>query len=132
MELELLLKSGRSYADYKYVRDKMETEPLERLREKIGERRVIIFGCGRYGKEICAILDIHGLDVAAFCDNNQTLWGKSCYKIEVMSPEICCREYEDAFFIAACRQGGEDMKRQLEGYGIHRDSIAVWPEDFRQ
>ncbi len=127
LELELMLKSCKSYADYKYVRDKVEEEPFEKLLEKTGKNKTVIFGCGKYGKEICIKLDAYGVDVVAFCDNNEALWGTDCFGIEIMRPEVCYQKYGDAFYLVACRRDVEAMTRQLEGIGISKVCMTAWP-----
>ena len=127
LELELMLKSCKSYADYRCVKDRIEREPVKRLLNKIGKHQIVIFGCGNYGKEICIELDVHGEDVVAFCDNNKSLWGNKCYEIEILPPEVCCREYGGAFYLVTCRHETESVKRQLESLGISGDHIGIWP-----
>lgn len=124
-ELELLLKSSKSFADYRCIKDRMERIPLERLLGRIGGRRAVIFGCGKYGKELCALLDKQEMEIAAFCDNKEILWGTECCGIEIMSPESCNRKYADAAYLIGIKRGAEGVKKQLEGLGIPEGRIIT-------
>ncbi len=115
-ELRLLLKSADSYADYKCIRDSVEREPIEQLTAKIQNRPIVIFGCGKYGKELCVALDAQGVEIVAFYDNNEKLWGTEFGGIKIQKPEK--QDNEDIVYLVAVKKYGEEIRKQLETLGI--------------
>ncbi len=122
-EIQLLLKSAQSYADYRYVTDCLVREPVEQLMKKIGSEPVVIFGCGKYGKELCVTLDTQGAKIAAFCDNNAMLWETEYGGIKILNPAKCCKKYKDAIYLVASRFYGEEIQVQLTHMGIKDKNI---------
>lgn len=120
-ELQLLLKSADSYADYKYIKDFMKKELIDQLLSKIQDCQVVIFGCGKYGKELCMNLDMQGIETVAFYDNNEELWGKEYGGIKILKPKK--QDNEEVMYIVASKLHAEEIKRQLEMLGIDKKHI---------
>lgn len=123
LELQLLLKSTESYTDYKRIKDSIEKEPIDQLVNKIQNRPIVIFGCGKYGKKVCSALDMRGIDIVAFCDNNEKLWNTEYYGIKILEPAKCCGDNGDVVYLIASKYQSEDMKDQLKALGIAEEHI---------
>lgn len=120
-ELQLLLRSADSYADYKYIKDFLEKDPIEQLLFKIQNCQVVIFGCGKYGKELCMNLYLHGVETVAFYDNNEDLWGKEYGGIKILKPKK--QDNEEVMYVVASKWHAEEIKGQLEMLGIDKKNI---------
>ena len=49
---------------------------------------VYIFGCGFWGRELCGLLENHGIRIVGFIDNNRSLWGTKVEKYIVEPPNV--------------------------------------------
>ena len=69
------------------------------------ENEIVIYGCGRTGKQIYQELKKRGLGekVCAFCDENSDLYGKQIEGVLVMRlTEAVARYNEAAYLVASC------------------------------
>lgn len=52
------------------------------------KRKLVIWGCGLFGKKLLDVFNNLNIDVFAFCDNNQELWGGTKkHDISIISPK---------------------------------------------
>ncbi len=107
-----------------------ETQPsaLERERRLLAqmaerpEMPIVLFGAGRLGRRTLSLLRAHGRDVAAFIDNEPSLWGTGVDDVPVLSPADGSSRYADdglAIVTIWRGEGGhdflvtrEDLRRQ--------------------
>lgn len=69
------------------------------------EDEIVIYGCGRTGKQVYAELKERGLasKVLAFCDENPNLRGKKIEGIPIVSVTDASQKYKGAaYLIASC------------------------------
>ncbi len=67
-----------------------------------GRKQIIIFGAGRLGRSLRAILSDTDLVPAAYADNNPETWGTTIDELPVLSPEQAARQYsKNAVFVVA-------------------------------
>ena len=98
---------------------------------QIGNREVVIFGCGEYGKHTHLLLEAYKPNqVYAYCDNNKSLFGTKVQGVEVLSPETAVRTYPDAEYVTANRKGWSDMQRQLLELGIKEGQFCIYQPDY--
>lgn len=107
---------------------------IKKLRTVLGQissRRVVIFGCGAYGKYVHTLLDTYKpSQVCAYCDNNKSFFGAAVQGLEVIDPENAARTYPDAVYVTANRNGWPDIRRQLLELGIKEEQICRYQPDF--
>ncbi len=104
---------------------------LRALFDQIGNRRVVIFGCGEYGKYTHVLLDTYKPGkVCAYCDNNKSLQGTKVQGVEVTAPETAVGTYPDAEYVTANRNGWPDIGRQLMELGIRDEQLCRYQPDF--
>jgi hypothetical protein len=90
--------------------------------------KAVIFGCGPLGRVILAGARAAGLDLVAFADNNQSLWGRSLDGVAIMSPaDAVSRHSRDAFFVVGVYNSSAPRK-QLGDLGCER--IVPYPAFF--
>lgn len=64
---------------------------------------IVLFGCGRKGKQAKSILKKHGIEITAACDNNSDLFGKEFTEgIKIQSFEQVIRNKSDCCVIITC------------------------------
>ena len=104
-------------------------EPYKRklyeLLEAVGDKEVVIFGCGSYGKYIHTLLEVYKTSqVRAFCDNNRELWNTVIQGPEVIEPFYAARKYMDLQYVIASKKADE-IYRQLIKLKIKKSQIYI-------
>lgn len=108
-----------------------EIERLQILLNSIGNRKIIIFGCGKYGKYTHILLENHRPgQVYAFCDNNQSLWHTDVQGIEVIDPIEAVRTYPDAEYVIVNLRSRSEIHEQLLELGITEEQIYHYQPDI--
>lgn len=88
---------------------------LHELLEVVGDKEVVIFGCGSYGKYIHALLEVHKpKHVCAFCDNNREFWHTVIQGAEVVEPFYAARKYIDVQYVIASKKADEIYEQLIE------------------
>lgn len=105
-----------------------QIEFIGNIREDIKleqEAQLVIFGCGKTGKEVFEVLRERGLSskVAAFCDSNPALCGKQLDGVKIISVEEAAVHYKDAAYLAAgcCVRA---MVEALQSCGVKKIHIT--------
>ena len=98
----------------------------EDLYQRLKEYKIVIFGCGVYGRTVRKYL--YSLAELIYCmaDNKQELWNTLVEGYEVLSPEDAARRYPEALYIVANKLYAKDIARQLQRIGIKKDMIYVY------
>lgn len=98
--------------------EKLGNRYKERLYEKLQEdgRPVYIFGAGMNGIYAAKELQLHGIQVAAFCDNNDALWGKKMIG-EIECIALDSAEKDRPFIVAVREKTVQEIAGQIEAAG---------------
>ena len=97
--------------------------------DAIGNREAIIFGCGELGRFLHVLLGNRKPgQIAAYCDNRRGQMKESVQGIEVLEPQEAVLKYPEAVYIIANKYHGDEMKRQLCGYGVYEGNILLYTE----
>lgn len=122
---KLFMESPRKVYDY-YLEKYTELKKIRNLFfEKIKDRRVIIFGCGKWG--MFAEFLISEFDVANieyFTDNNSKIWGTNISGKNVIEPAKLVDYIGDGLCIIANKNAAENIRIQLYNYGINDSQIV--------
>jgi SAM-dependent methyltransferase len=87
--------------------------------------RVLIFGCGRYGRHVCERLGMTA-KVVGFVDNNQALYGTTLLGLPVFAPAELARLGFDRVVIASMYY--PEIRRQLmQECGMAESRIEIAP-----
>jgi len=88
-------------------------------KERIMERKCVIFGAGERGTNIFHKLSI-SFDVIAFADNNKNLWGQLRNGVAIIPPDDLPQLVKDtgASVFIANELHYLDIAEQLDGYGL--------------
>ncbi len=124
----ILINNEKVFCDEwkKHWREKECAE--KELLYRIGNSRIIIFGCGNYGRESLLFFDRHNIVIAAFCDNNHELWETEYCGYSVQCPQKLLTQYLDAKIIISVKRHQEDIKKQLVTMGIDGSRIMSFRE----
>lgn len=121
-----LVDSAEDYATWWKKQDQPAVMWQKQLRQRIGSRRLLIFGCGRYGRKQMIIQIRNGIIPCALVDNSLDLWIQSIYGIPIISPEDASLQFPNDFYLIAAKSGAADMKNQLMRLGISQEQIELF------
>ena len=125
--LHLLFDSPRKMFEHDMNKRSRTMSHLRSLHEKGIGRKTVIFSVGRYGKYVLEYLQIHGYEgIAAYTDNDSSIWGSKVFGIEVLPPEDAVKRYKGEHFIIANKNNPHEIEDQLCGLGVERDDISVY------
>lgn len=120
--------------DPKYIRELVnheighyaETDQMYRLINWVKDRcgDIIVFGGGFAGQQIVESLHDHDVDVRYISDNNQRLWGKKKYGIEVIPPKDILK-INKALVIVGVNGGKSEVVAQLANLGVPVRNIFI-------
>lgn len=122
-ELRLLIKNEMSFADYVAVKKAICYEMEQKLIETVKDKEIIIFGCGIYGMEAFRFFANYGVKIRAFCDNDQSKWGKYIGGIEISALNWCVKEYQDVYYVIANKNNQSQIRKQLIEANIEATKI---------
>ncbi len=93
---------------------KNNTAYAEKLKE-LGNKKLIIFGCGNFGQTAKHALLKFGIEAYAFCDNNKDIWDTNIDNLPIISPEQLqtLSKNEDAMALIANLYHFDAIKKQL-------------------
>lgn len=91
---------------------------------KLQEHNVVVFGVGEKGVLTHHLLNKKDIQIVAFCDNNESLWGCSKYHYSIYSPAECIRKYPNSMICIAVKYYKETIREQLLRLGVAEDRIV--------
>lgn len=125
--LQLFLESPESlYAScrFDYL---LKIYDVRLLREQIGERDVVIFGCGKRGQYCHMVLTAQKIGkIRLFCDNDTSLQGTKRQGLMISSLSEAYTEYPDAVYVVPGSRYADEMRRQMTAYGIREEDIFLF------
>lgn len=108
-----------------------QRQRLKDCLQQAGERRIVVFGAGRFGKLAHALIENHYPGrVLAYCDNKQELWGTKKQGLSVYSPEEAASVFRGAVFVLAVSVREAEAAEQLEALGIGADEQLRYCPDY--
>lgn len=90
-------------------------------------KRTVIFGCGKGGKNSYNYLKDHS-NIIAFCDNNPKTWNKKLFGIQIVSPSDLIKLEFDQIIISS--QQAYNIHKQLLETGIRSNALIIHPPDI--
>lgn len=122
-----LLESPQSLYDAcaRPIRDKIHA--VRSMLYKIGNRTIVIFGCGKMGRFLHVLLGNRKPgQVVAYCDSHYEEMREPVQGICVLGPEKAFIEYPEAVYVIASRYYAEEMKEKLCSLGIREENILIY------
>ena len=84
---------------------------------------VVLFGTGAIGKELCQVLQLHGVHPAFFCDNNPSQIGQEHFGVSVISFAELEQNHQNCLIVVATSKFAFEIETQLLGCGFQREKI---------
>lgn len=112
---------------YKYCAERYfpANEQIKKCFEIVGNRKIVIFGAGKYGKFFHALCENrYPGKVIAYCDNKAENIGPSLQGISVVNPAKAVELYPEAVFVVAVYKKVEDIYEQLSELGVCKGRIV--------
>ena len=91
-----------------------------------GERRIVIFGCGKIGEKLLALFRFNEDKICCLTDNSKMLWNTAKKGHIVLSPLEAVKQFPDAQYIVANKLHADDIVEQLKLMGISEEMIVVY------
>lgn len=127
LELGMLLESEERYFQYlKSIMDAKRRVRVEMLDEIKRRGTCVLYTCSKTAQFVDCVLRHKNVEIDAYCDNKEALWGTECFGKPVMSPKEAAVKYPNAYYIIANAHFSYDMVEQLLSYGIAREQICVY------
>lgn len=126
---ELLEKSRNDFEEEieaRYESGREQQCRRENLYRQLKDCKIVIFGCGAYGRNVLDYLYSVARCICCLTDNKQELWNTIVKGHEVLSPVETVRRYADALYIVANKLHAQDIMRQLQDMGIPDDKIYLY------
>lgn len=105
--------------DQKVIRDIIAAGAKE---GRFAQRKVLIFGCTLYARDIREALQEQGISLTAILDNNPQKAGGTCLGVPVYLPEKYFEENPGEVLVILCSKYHREMAAQLEELGCNSDS----------
>lgn len=118
---------------YNYLR-KVYEERLQKLREcfyKIGDKEIVIFGAGKYGKFFHALSENrYPGKVVAYCDNRTDLAGTLLQGVTIVEPLQAVTLFYGAVFVITVSKDMEGAYEQLLQLGMKAGNIVNFKSEY--
>lgn len=126
-QLNLFIENPRAIYEIYAAHYKPMVDNIREMYNVIGDRQVIIFGSGNWGRFLHVLVE-HKKEgiVNCFCDNNKVQWGSFVQGIPVLSPEQASAQYPTAVYLIAGRRYETEMRTQLGELGIEETRIHTY------
>ena len=127
----LLIKAKKFHAKLIGNREKKKRKCIQEFIGRVGNRTVVIFGCGVRGERLLQFCDRNDISIHSFCDNNAKLQGEEKYGFTVMSP-VNLKKFlnqKNGVVLLSMKSGREEVSRQLQTMGIGTDKIIQYIPD---
>lgn len=113
-----------SEIDKKLIRETLDKNIKD---NRFLRKRIIIFGCTLYARDIRNILLDQEFPVSAFIDNNPDKAGGECLGIPVFLPEDYLLPYDENIVVVICSKYYHEMKMQIRELGYKENNIINIP-----
>ncbi len=126
---KFLLFMESPYAIYQRYKEEYQKrmENIHQIIEKIGEKKVILYGCGRWGRFLHLLLEYRKPGcVVGYCDGQRELWGMKIQGISVWQPERAKEKHPHAIYIITSRKYAEEIEEQLYDLEVPRENVCIY------
>lgn len=104
-------------------------EKLETMKQRLEEipegKKIIIFGCGEFGKMVYLYMTYMGRRIDSYIDNNSEQWGRELNGISVLQPQNAVKLFPNAVYVVANVEHHNEMRDQLIKNSIHENNIIL-------
>lgn len=106
------LKEISDFFEHKTAKEQFQN--FMKKSKEIKGRKIIVFGCGFYGKSIIRLCEDVGVRIELLCDNDSEIQGREHNGYPILLPEQLADIKGKLFIIISTFQYAEEMKMQLQ------------------
>lgn len=121
--LASIFKNTKYYKEH-YENIYFEDEKVFKLVEENENKKFIICGYSKNGKNLCDIILQKRYSVVAFFDNDRKKWGQTYKNIPVMGIEQIVENYNDIFWIISNQIAFKEIQNQILSYGFEKKNVV--------
>jgi sulfatase maturation enzyme AslB (radical SAM superfamily) len=106
----------------------------EELRNRIGRRKVCIWGARHDGYAACLVLQRHGISIDSFIDSSHSLQGTTTFGLDIHLPEFFFEQHNaaDSFIVIASGFHADEIAAECMAHGFVPDIDFVIQGELRQ
>ncbi|MCM1992625.1 hypothetical protein [Oceanirhabdus seepicola] len=104
-------------------------ECVEKHRDLLINKEIIIFGAGIRGSLFCKLMEKFGYNQLLFCDNNPDKCGGYINQYEIHSPELIEEKRDNAIVLISV-ENGYSIEKQLEKSGYIKNKTYFFVESL--
>lgn len=109
---------------YRNLRTQQERQ--ENLYRRLKAQKIVVFGCGAYGKSVLKYLYSVKERICCLTDNKQALWNTWIEGHMVLPPKEAVKQYSEALYIVANKLYARDIMLQLQNMGIKENMVYIY------
>lgn len=96
----------------------------DRVREVVdGTLAVVLFGSGAVGRDLCEVLQLHGVHPVCFCDNNPAQVGNRHFGVPVVSFSELKETGRNRLIVVSSNTYAPEIRQQLLEHGFPAENI---------
>lgn len=92
-------------------------EALHRLKERIQQKKVCVFGSGQLGAKVVQLLQDEGFQVHSIIDNDKSKWGQKLLEIPITSPD----QIPSGSYVVVASSWWREISTQLVEMGLEKE-----------
>lgn len=108
--------------DSKVIQETLEVKIASGI---FNNRKVLVFGCTPYTRNIRECLRVYGIEIEAIIDNNKNKIGSECLGIKVLSPEGYFEKNDREVIVIIASKYEQEMISQLQKIGLNKEYIVT-------
>lgn len=93
--------------------------------KEIGNRNIVIFGCGIYGSQVKRLFQDCPEQIYCFCDNKKRIQYSNFEEYRILPVAEAVKKFPDAVFVIAPLKYKEEMTEQLLKENVSFDRICI-------
>lgn len=95
--------------------------------------RVIIWGCGDFGRRVFPnLMSSDKYEVVAYTDNNEKLWGQRFLSIPIIAPvQLMSKAFDMLLIVVSSPSAAEQIRAQVMQLGVPQDKVVNAFMDLR-
>lgn len=96
-----------------------------RVEAVTGAIPVVLYGAGSAGKELCPVLQRHGVAPVCFCDSNPSRVGENYCGLPIISLSDLQRDHKESVIVVSTGSCSDQVKLQLIDAGFDADNVLT-------
>ncbi len=129
-DLDEIISNRKNFIDRSRTMIDCVIQWYHSLKEFIGTREIVLFGCGKYGGNMHNFLLKNGCNLVGVIDNDEKKWGNEFGAFHVMNAKEGIEKHPHAVYIITNKSFKYQIREQLVMLGVSEDGIVVLEDDY--